>query len=112
MDAYDPSVYTAGSRLNDVFNALWNADGMSDTCIMLSTLIPGNSEPGLVNTPIINAQYRALVTQLAAQGKCIYLAEMWPNGDSDQWFQYDTDYLTYENPHVHPNVRTFCGHTL
>ncbi len=91
--------------MNDILNALWDADGMSSTCIMLSTLIPSNNANGVVNIPLINSQYRALVTKRAAEGKCIYLAEMWPNGDSSQWFQFDTDYLTTESPHVHPNVR-------
>lgn len=102
--ANDASVSTAGERMDDVLNALWNADGMSDTCIILSTLIPSNNPAGIVNIPLINAQYRNLITTRASEGKCIYLAEMWPNGDSDQWFQFDTDYLTTEDPHVHPNV--------
>lgn len=45
------------------------------------------------------------VTQRASEGKCIYLAEMWPNGDANQWLQFDTDFLSTEVAHVHPNVR-------
>ncbi|KAH7390083.1 family 3 carbohydrate esterase [Cadophora sp. MPI-SDFR-AT-0126] len=93
------SVSTAGNRMNDILNALWGADGMSNTCIMLSTLIPTNNANGMVNVPVINNQYRALVTQRAAEGKCIYLAEMWPNGDSAPWLLFDTHYLATESPH-------------
>lgn len=107
MDPNAASVSTAGERMDDILNALWDADGMSDTCIMLSTLLPTTNANGIVNVPLINSQYRALVTQHAAEGKCIYLAEMWPLGDSEQWFQFDTDYWSTETIHVHPNVRTW-----
>lgn len=89
--------------MNNILNALWNADGMSGTCIMLSTLIPTTNANGIANQDTINTQYRNLVQQRAAEGKCIYLAEMWP--ENQQWLQFNTDYLANETPHVHPNVR-------
>lgn len=87
--------------MNDILNALWDADGMSDTCIFLSTLIPSSNTDLETNRVTINSQYSSLVTQRAAEGKCIYLAEMDPNGE--QWLEIDTDYLASESPHVHPN---------
>lgn len=101
----DVSPSTAGDRMNDLLNALWDADGMSDTCIILSTIIPTNNADGELYQGTINDQIRALIPVRAAEGKCIYLAEMWPLGDSDPWFDFDTDYLVGESPHVHPNVR-------
>ncbi|KAH8666554.1 family 3 carbohydrate esterase, partial [Xylariales sp. PMI_506] len=103
--AVDPP--NAGTRMNNILNTLWNSDGMSDTCIMLSTLIPTTNANGATYQGTINDQYRSLVTQRAAEGKCIYLADMWPNGE--QWFQFDTDYLATESPHVHPNDK---GHKM
>ena len=104
----DPS--NAGTRMNNVLNALWEADGMSGTCIMLSTLIPTTNANGQTYQDTINNQYRALVQQRAAEGKCIYLAEMWPQGA--QWLQFDTDYLATETPHVHPNVSVVNEHRV
>lgn len=89
--------------MNDILNDLWAADGMADTCIILSTLIPTTNANGAANRDAINSQYRSLVTQRhAGDGKCIYLADMDPGGA--QWLQFDTDYLATESPHVHPNV--------
>lgn len=95
-------ITNVGSRMNDILNALWAADGMSETCIILSTLIPSTNTVLEANRPSINSQYMSLVTERAAEGDCIYLAEMDPNGV--QWLEFDTDYLTDEIPHVHPNV--------
>lgn len=72
----------------------------SETCIILSTLIPTTDESGIRNRPGINAQYRALV-QRRARDKCIYLADMAPNG---QEFLTLNDMVSTENPHTHPNV--------
>lgn len=88
--------------MNDILNDLWAGADMADTCIMLSTLIPTTNEELLENRPSINSQYTALVAQRAGEGKCIYLAEMDPGGV--QWLQIDTDYVSTEIPHVHPNV--------
>ncbi|KUJ11379.1 uncharacterized protein LY89DRAFT_739567 [Mollisia scopiformis] len=90
-------IANVGSRMNDILNALWNADDMGSTCIMLSTLIPTTNANGAANRDNINSQYRALVTQRAAEGKCVYLADMDPGGQI--WFDFDTDYLATESPH-------------
>ncbi|KAF4963513.1 hypothetical protein FSARC_8480 [Fusarium sarcochroum] len=95
----------AGRRMNNILDALWQADGMSETCIIVSTLIPTDNVNGAKNQDTINAQYRTLVLTRAEEGKCIHLADMWPKGQ--QWFNLDTDYYT-ETPRVHPND---VGHT-
>ncbi|KAF4470857.1 fg-gap repeat domain-containing [Fusarium albosuccineum] len=95
----DPA--NAGSRLNNILNALWKADGMSKTCLIVSTLIPTTNANGAANQDSINDQYRALVKQRAGEGKCIYMADMWPKGE--QWFDFSKDYLAGETPAVHPN---------
>jgi hypothetical protein len=94
-------VSNAGVRMNNILNALWDADGMADTCIMLSTLIPTTNTAGAANRDTINSQYRDLVTSRAGDGKCIYLADMDPGGTV--WLDFSTDYLSTEDPHVHPN---------
>lgn len=90
-----------GARMNNVLNALWNADGMSSTCIMVSTLIPTTNANGAANRGNINNQYRALVKQRAGEGKCVYIADMDPNGQV--WLDLNTEYLAGEEPKVHPN---------
>jgi hypothetical protein len=88
--------------MNKILNALWDAEGMSETCIFLSTLIPTDNANGAKYSPIINDQYRTLVLTRAKEGKCIFMADMWPQGQ--QWINLDTDYLAGEHPKVHPNV--------
>ena len=88
--------------MNDILDALWQADGMSETCIFVSTLIPTDNANGAKNQGTINDQYRTLVLTRAKEGKCIFLADMWPQGQ--QWFNLDKDYLAGETPKVHPNV--------
>lgn len=94
-----------GIRMNNVLNALWNAPDMSNTCIFLSTLIPTNNEVGMLQRDSINSQYRALVNTRASEGKCIYLADMDPNGAV--WLTWPDDYWSAEVIHVHPNVSPF-----
>ncbi|KAK0099309.1 hypothetical protein ONS96_008539 [Cadophora gregata f. sp. sojae] len=96
-----------GNRMNDILNALWNAEDMSSTCIMLSTLLPTTNGNGAGNRGSINQQYRDLVTRRAGEGKCIYLADMDPGGQV--WFNFQTDYMEGESPAVHPNDK---GHRM
>lgn len=102
---YSVDLSGVGSRMNDILNDLWAGEDMGNSCMILSTLIPTTNTAGDANRPGINDQYRALVTQRASEGKCIYLADMDPGGS--QWLQFDTDYLATESPHVHPNVSLF-----
>lgn len=86
--------------MESILDDIWGAEGMAETCIILSTLIPTTDETGIRNRPGINAQYRALV-QRRAEDKCIYLADMAPNG---QELLTLNDMVSTENPHTHPNV--------
>lgn len=95
-------VEEAGKRMENVLNHIWGADGMSKTCIFLSTLIPTNNQAGVNPRLDINEQYRELVRK-RSKDKCIYLADMAPNGQ--EWFVIPDDFLDYEDPHVHPNVK-------
>ena len=98
----------AGSRMNDILDDLWKAPGMADTCIMLSTLIPTTHPVGQITRLTINEQYRNLVRQRSGDGKCVYLADMDPNGGA--WWNFDTDFSPLsasEKYHIHPNVRDF-----
>ncbi|KFY17830.1 hypothetical protein V492_00359 [Pseudogymnoascus sp. VKM F-4246] len=96
----DVDVSQAGIRMESVLDEIWGAEGMAETCIMLSTLIPNTAEVAARNRPIIDDQFRALVDRRAGKN-CIYLADMEPNGE--EWFAIEDDFLTTENPHTHPN---------
>ncbi|KAF7550314.1 hypothetical protein G7Z17_g5812 [Cylindrodendrum hubeiense] len=96
---------TAGERMNDILDDIWGADGMSKTCVMLSTLLDTNDANGQVLRLTINTQYRKLVTERAAEGKCIYLADMDPLSPDPAhgWINTWDDYDSSETIHVHPN---------
>ncbi|KAH7320726.1 hypothetical protein B0I35DRAFT_500940 [Stachybotrys elegans] len=91
----------AGVRMGKVLDALWGAQDMANTCIMLSTLIPTTHSTGVKTRPVINDAYRELVKQRASAGKCIYLAEMAPGGSD--WLVIPDDYSSAETTHIHPN---------
>jgi lysophospholipase L1-like esterase len=96
----DPS--TAGERMRDILDDIWNTSGMANTCVMLSTLIPSTDPNGVVNRITINAQYRDLVTELSGS-KCIYLADMDPpTGAANGWISTSADMIS---DGIHPNVR-------
>jgi hypothetical protein len=46
---------------------MWAADGMANSYIVLSTLIPTTIPNGMLYHESINAQYRALVSSLAGE---------------------------------------------
>lgn len=46
---------------------------------MLSTILPTADSSGALNRITANQQYRILTEQLAASGKCIYMADMDPD---------------------------------
>lgn len=95
-------IVNIGARMESVLDDMWDADGMSDTCIMLSTLLPTTNKNGAANRAAINGQYRGLVTKKAGEGRCIYMADMQPNGQ--EWFDLEADFLPDEDPKVHPHV--------
>lgn len=93
----------SGDRMNDILNDIWGADGMADTCVMLSTLLDTTDATGRIIRITINGKYRELVEKRAGEGKCIYLADMDPPGIGGGWITWD-DYTSGETVHVHPNV--------
>lgn len=95
-----------GTRMESVLDDMWAADGMADTCVMLSTLLPTTNTNGAANRATINGQYRSLVIKKAGEGKCIYMADMQPNGQ--EWFDLAVDFHDDEVPKVHPNVSSLC----
>ncbi|KPM46037.1 hypothetical protein AK830_g415 [Neonectria ditissima] len=96
----DPS--GAGNRMNDILNGIWGAEGMGDTCVMLSIILDTTDKTGRVNRLTINNRYRSVVTDRAKEGKCIYLADMDPPGSGGGWITWD-DYDPKETTKVHPN---------
>lgn len=92
--------------MKKVLHDIWSADGMDKTCVMLSTLLPIQDELAAKNRLVINDQYRALVTELKSK-RCIYLADMAPNGR--EWFNTWDDFYAGEQSKTHPNVSSFLG---
>lgn len=91
--------------MEHLLDRIWNADGMAQACIMLSTLIPTSVPEGRKNRPLINSQYRDLVKRRWNGGKCIYLAEMSPA--EREWLDLQgDDFLpdSVEEQKVHPSV--------
>lgn len=91
----DIDIGNAGVRIRDILNDIWTAEGMSDTCVMLSTLLPTSIARGVTNQPLINAQYRSLVSELSNLGRCVYLAEL-----ADGWISIGNDMIS---DGIHPN---------
>jgi hypothetical protein len=81
-------------------NDIWNAPDMGNTCIILSTLLPGKfSTDSLSRKRSIDATYRRLVTE-NFEKKCIYLADMDPLVQND-FLDPNGPYWTDD---IHPNV--------
>ncbi|KAM5354317.1 hypothetical protein ACJ41O_000966 [Fusarium nematophilum] len=64
--------------MGSIVDEIWRADGMSQTCVMLLTLLPTNHPTGIEKRLIMNDAYRRVVREKAKAGKCIYLADMEP----------------------------------
>ncbi|QKX60476.1 uncharacterized protein TRUGW13939_07621 [Talaromyces rugulosus] len=89
-------VANAGARMENLINMLLeNIDG---TAVVLSTLIPCKDAIGEANRPVVNSQYRDLVTSMQVEGKNVILADMDPLLDPG-YLDTDTDYAD----DIHPN---------
>lgn len=97
--------------MNDLLNTIWGADGMANTCVMLSTILDTTDSTGRVTRITINAKYRELVKQRSDEGKCIYLADMDPEGAGHGWITWD-DYDPSETVHIHPGVSSKNPHNM
>ncbi|RFN46103.1 integrin alpha n-terminal [Fusarium flagelliforme] len=70
-DANQNKVNGAGNRLEGLLNDLWNADGMSRTYVVVSSVIRRNDANAEKNRKEINEQYKSLIRRLKATGKPI-----------------------------------------
>jgi hypothetical protein len=77
----------------------WGAEGMSQTCVILFTLISTGITAGVQPHLVINDKYRDLVTARARDGKCIDVAEMEPS-NTNHWITWDD----MNSDGIHPNV--------
>lgn len=100
----------AGARMDNILNDIWAADGMANTCVMLSTVLDTTDATGSVTRLTINGKYRELVTKRAKEGRCIYLADMDPPypAAGSGWISW-ADYDPAEGIKVHPNVSSSGG---
>ena len=83
---------------------IWRDQGLSDTCVILSTLIPTGVQTGTINRITINQAYRNLVRDRFQEGKCIYVADMEPPGQGSGFLGLNQPVWANENPVIHPNV--------
>ncbi|KAM0544199.1 hypothetical protein ACHAPJ_011950 [Fusarium lateritium] len=95
----------AGARLSGILDDIWSEEGMSKTCVMLSTILDSQDAVGRVQRLDMNAQYRQLVRNRDAEGKCIYLADMDPPAPhpAHGWINTWGDYDPGESLKVHPS---------
>ncbi|KAF4412991.1 Multidomain esterase [Colletotrichum fructicola] len=91
-----------GERMRLILNDIWGAPDMANTCVMLSTILPTADATGALNRITANQQYRLLTEQLAASGKCIYMADMDPDEPSiaHNWIALGAD---IGGDGIHPN---------
>ncbi|KAL2202779.1 hypothetical protein CC79DRAFT_1344773 [Sarocladium strictum] len=67
------------SLMEGLLNDIWNYPNMAETCVVLSTLLPGKlSSEVIARKKKLDATYRRLVTDYREK-KCIYLADIDPN---------------------------------
>jgi hypothetical protein len=100
----------AGAIMEGMLNDIWNYEGMANTCVILSTLLPTTHRVGVLHRITINGQFRKLVTDYNRDhpGKSINLADMEPTGVGQTFFDINGPYWD-DNPKVHPNVSATLG---
>ena len=98
----------AYNLMNDILNEIWTSPDMSNTCVMLSTLLPTNHGTGKAHRLTMNDAYRRLVQDRGVRdGKCIFLADMEPNGPGKNFLGLDQDVWAEDEKGgtvIHPNV--------
>lgn len=87
-------------EMDGILTDIWNRPETADTCIILSTLLPTTHEFGARHRIPINEEYRKLV-QEHEDDKCIYLADMEPEGEGKDFLSTEEDIWSDE---IHPNV--------
>lgn len=81
---------TMYQQMEDLVKEIWGAENMSDTCVILSTLLPTDHAQGALNRIGINQAYRSLVSDYRGS-KCIYLADMEPQGEGKNFLGINED---------------------
>ncbi|KAL2819388.1 hypothetical protein BJX63DRAFT_428611 [Aspergillus granulosus] len=93
------AIDTAGERMRALIMDLLTAPDMSHTLIVLSTLLQSGNEITMSNQPLVNAQYRNLVTDLRGKGHNIVLAEMDPqDGEGSNRLTYPDSFADVTHP--------------
>ncbi|CAG8097452.1 unnamed protein product [Penicillium olsonii] len=104
------NISTTGERMESLINSLLNADGMKQTTIILSTLIPSTNSDIELNRADINNQIRQLAAKMKKDGVSIVLADMDPEspdpghnwlGDKEDFWHADMD--RYDDTHPNDN---------
>ncbi|KAL3431446.1 hypothetical protein BDV09DRAFT_188416 [Aspergillus tetrazonus] len=85
----------AGARMRSLIETLIQAEDMSRTLIVLSTLLPTENAQAKANVPSVNAQYRTLVKTMREEGVSIVLAEM---NRADGWIAFPNDFADDTHP--------------
>lgn len=98
----EPDLQYIHDEMDGILTDIWNHEGTADTCIILSTLLPTTHPNGAEHRIPINDEYRKLVRE-HEEDKCIYLADMEPEGEGSDFLSTDEDFWD-DDPKVHPNV--------
>ncbi|SPN96486.1 uncharacterized protein DNG_00014 [Cephalotrichum gorgonifer] len=86
--------------MDGILNDIWGYPDMGETCVILSTLLPGDyNDEALLRKLRIGATYRRLVTDYRNK-KCIYLADTDPVGSPNTFLDVNGPYWTDD---IHPN---------
>lgn len=99
-------IKNTGKRMRALIESILKADGMENTAIVLSTLIPSVQNQTAAHRPAVNDQYRHLVTAMRKEGMPIVLADMDPPAPADDsgWFSWPADYtVNGKADSTHPN---------
>jgi hypothetical protein len=97
-------VNRAYQAMEDIANTIWNTDGMAETCIILSKLLPTGHPDGRIQRLPINTAYRQLVRDYRDR-KCIYIADMEPQGPGANFLAF-TRINDFYVDDTHPRVST------
>ncbi|KAJ5101327.1 hypothetical protein NUU61_003549 [Penicillium alfredii] len=104
--AQEIDIKNAHTRMHKLINSLVKADGMKDTLIVLSTLIPSHKKQTAEHRPAVNKQYRQLVKSMKNEGINIVLADMDPEAPDPGhgWLKWPKDYTHGDKADsTHPN---------
>ncbi|KAL2827127.1 hypothetical protein BDW59DRAFT_171436 [Aspergillus cavernicola] len=102
----DWEIPSTGDRMRALIKSLVDKEDMANSLIILLTLLPSLDANTSQNVPIVNKQYRNLVTTMRGEGVNIILADLNPvKGQPNHgWIRLPTDF----NPDsTHPNDRGY-----